>query len=123
MLSKWDQYFQQNGGIASPDFVDWPSDLIENEIDIRAHRTWSFFQNMPKGGGMANMPYSAGIIHGDKILKAAKFREEFFIFPRTLWNWLHKNATGGAPLYPELERNKVKPSSGVWGWIKSLFTV
>lgn len=123
VLSKWDQYFHQNGGVGSPDFVDWPSELIENEIDIRAHRAWSFFQNMPKGGRMANMPYSAGVIHGNKILKAATFREDFFIFPRTLWNWLYKNATDGAPLYPELERNKVKPSPGVWGWIKSLFTV
>jgi len=113
VLSKWDVYV---GGLSNPAFANPPSGLVEKIIKERYRLAWNFFQTMPKKGHSNSMQYSAGLIAGKQVVSVPdKLMPSINQFPRALWNWLYRNASGGTALYGP--RGGSKPQ-GFWAWLK-----
>jgi hypothetical protein len=119
VLTKWDVY---TGGISNPEFTNPPNGLVEKVISERYRLSWNFYRSMPRGGTSNSMQYSAGLISGDGVLQVTdkRHKQAINLFPRALWNWLYKNASGGTALNGPL--NIEKKSSGLTSWLKKVLS-
>jgi hypothetical protein len=118
VLTKWDVY---TGGISNPEFSNPPSGLVEKVISERYKLSWNFYRTMPKKGRSNSMQYSSGLITGDSVVAVPdKMKPAINKFPRALWNWLYRNATGGTVLNGPTEAEK-KPN-GMTAWLKKVLS-
>jgi hypothetical protein len=118
VLTKWDVY---TGGISNPEFSNPPLGLVEKVIGERYRLSWNFYRTMPKKGHSNSMQYSSGLITGDSVVAVPdKMKPAINKFPRALWNWLYRNATGGMVLNGPSEGEK-KPN-GLTGWLKKVLS-
>jgi len=107
LLTKWDAYTK---GIMSPEFGAPPKGLIENLINQLYPNTWNTFNLLAQlnPNKLMAMRYCSGLMSGDHSLPIpSKYIEDINIYPKTIWNWLYENSSGGVPLFPK-ESNKKK---------------
>lgn len=117
VLTKWDVYA---GGLSNPVFANPPIGLVEKIIKERYRLAWNFFQTMPKKGNSNSMQYSAGLITGQSVVAVPdKLKPSINQFPRALWNWLYRNASGGMELYGPLSGPKPR---GFLAWLKNVLS-
>ena len=118
VLTKWDVY---TGGISNPVFTNPPNGLVEKVISERYRLSWNFYRSMPKKGNSNSMQYSSGLITGDSVVQVPdKLKPSINIFPRALWNWLYKNASGGTLLNGTI--NNEKKFNVLTSWLKKVLS-
>lgn len=118
VLTKWDVY---TGGISNSEFTNPPNGLVEKVITERYRLSWNFYRSMRKKGNSNSMQYSAGLITGDSVVQVPdKLKASINLFPRALWNWLYKNASGETSLNGPT--NDDRKSTGLMSWLKKFLS-
>lgn len=113
VLTKWDMYTK---GISAAEFINPPRGLAEKMIRDRYPLAWNLFRNMPKTNSASSMQYSAGLIAGNGVMAVPdQYKPAIYRFPRALWNWLYRNASGGSSLYGTEHQAK---ETGMLSWLK-----
>lgn len=113
VLTKWDMYTK---GVSAQEFVTPPKGLAEKMIRDRYPLSWNLFRNMPKTNSASSMQYSAGLIAGSGVIAVPdQFKPAIYRFPRALWNWLYRNASGGTLLYGNAPEPR---KTGFLAWLK-----
>ena len=116
VLTKWDAHTR---AIVAPEFSNPPSGLIERLIHERFPLAWNLYQTMPKNGNALSMQYSSGVMSGDARLAIPEpLKPIMNQFPRALWGWLYRNASGGQELYTKA----AKPKKSFFSSIKDILT-
>lgn len=96
LFAKWDLFATPHA--ADKKFSNPDPQEIQSLLNQRFNKSWTAYQSMDIGeptGRRSYMQYCAGlikndrtVIHLDKVLEPLIDR-----YPRTVWNWLYRNAT------------------------------
>jgi len=118
LMTKWDVQFKT---LSEPDLVDPFAERIADAFRERYPKTWALFSQLPfqEGTGKKRFAvYSAGAMFESRVLAAsAADRPRLDRFPRKLWHWLWKSASGGI-LYPPEEPRKPNLLDRMVAWLQ-----
>jgi hypothetical protein len=102
LVTKWDAYTDQGleliDVLANPDL-----NKVEEFATEKYTQGLAAFKGLPLSSSQKSiMQYCSGMISGRAIIKPSKeLTPILYRYPQTMWNWLYKNASGGAVLLPK----------------------